>query len=134
VFHDNLITRLKALSQIQLDFDKRSKEIEARFTEKLGEMRKQLDVRWKQIDKFEGSVKTYAETKAGWRRKFSAKEGEVEGLKVCLFPLLRFSVAYQCTRIDNKCRANAPTSFSQTSFPFCRPDGTSFCFYTCAEC
>ena len=45
-------------------------------------MRKQLDHRWKQIDKFESSVKTYAETKAGWRRKFSAKEGELEAIKV----------------------------------------------------
>jgi hypothetical protein len=82
VFHDNLITRLKALSQIQLDFDKRCKEIEKNFTEKLGEMKKMLDHRWKQIDKFEASVKTYAETKASWRRKFNAKEGELEAVKV----------------------------------------------------
>lgn len=82
VFHDNLITRLKALSQIQLDFDKRAKEAEARFTEKMTEMRKQLDMRWKQIDKFESSVKAYAEAKATWRRKCMAKEGELEALKV----------------------------------------------------
>ncbi|KAG0701548.1 hypothetical protein DFH29DRAFT_925819 [Suillus ampliporus] len=81
VFHDNLITRLKALSQIQLDFDKRVKEVEAKFTEKLTEMRRQLDTRWKQIDKFESSVKAYGEAKATWRRKFTAKEGEIEGLK-----------------------------------------------------
>jgi hypothetical protein len=82
VFHDNLITRLKALSQIQLDFDKRVKEAEAKFTEKLGDMRRQLDTRWKQIDKFESSVKAYGEAKATWRRKFTAKEGELEALKV----------------------------------------------------
>ncbi|KAK0189739.1 hypothetical protein F5146DRAFT_1139206 [Armillaria mellea] len=81
VFHDNLITRLKALSQIQLDFDKRCKEVEGRFIERLTDMRKQLDVRWKQIDKFETSVKAYADVKAGWRRKFSAKEGELEAIK-----------------------------------------------------
>jgi hypothetical protein len=83
VFHDNLITRLKALSQIQLDFDKRTKEVESRFMEKLNDMRKQLDMRWKQIDKFEVGVKGYAEAKAGWRRKLSAKEGELEAVKVC---------------------------------------------------
>ncbi|KAJ3836730.1 hypothetical protein F5878DRAFT_586148 [Lentinula raphanica] len=81
VFHDNLITRLKALSQIQMDFDKRCKEIEGRFTEKVVDMRKQLDNRWKQIDKFEAGVKAFAETKATWRRKYNAKEGEVEALK-----------------------------------------------------
>jgi hypothetical protein len=84
VFHDNLITRLKALSQIQLDFDRRCKDVEAQFTEKMNDMRKQLDNRWKQIDKFEASVKSYADTKATWRRKFSVKEGELEALKVCL--------------------------------------------------
>ncbi|KAG9317962.1 hypothetical protein JVU11DRAFT_14 [Chiua virens] len=81
VFHDNLITRLKALSQIQLDFDKRVKEAEARFTDKLTDMRKQLDTRWKQIDKFETSVKAYGDAKATWRRKYVAKEGELEALK-----------------------------------------------------
>ncbi|KAJ7083699.1 hypothetical protein B0H15DRAFT_940158 [Mycena belliarum] len=83
VFHDNLITRLKALSQIQVDFDRRAKDVEARFAERLNEMRKQLDMRWKQIDKFEVGVKGFADAKAGWRRKVAAKEGEVEALKVC---------------------------------------------------
>lgn len=81
VFHDNLITRLKALVQIQLDFDRRCKEVEGRLVDKLAEMRRQLDARWKQVDKFEASAKAYAEAKAGWRRKFSAKEGELEALK-----------------------------------------------------
>ena len=82
VFHDNLITRLKALSQIQLDFDKRCKEVEARYAEKLGDMRKQLDSRWKQLDKFEASLKTLTEAKGTWRKKLATKEGEVEALKV----------------------------------------------------
>lgn len=58
------------------------KEAEGRFTEKLTEMRKQLDNRWKQIDKFETSVKAYGDAKATWRRKYVAKEGELEALKV----------------------------------------------------
>lgn len=82
VFHDNLITRLKSLSQIQMDFEKRCKDAEAHYNEKLVDIRKQLDNRWKQIDKFESSLKTYAETKAGWKRKFAQKEGELEAIKV----------------------------------------------------
>lgn len=103
MFHDNLITRLKALSQIQLDFDKRCKEAEGRYTEKLTDMRKQLDTRWKQIDKFEASVKAYAETKAGWRRKFSAKEGELEAIKVrdhVIVVLASNSLFHQATNAD----------------------------------
>ncbi|KAG6877189.1 hypothetical protein C0993_009506 [Termitomyces sp. T159_Od127] len=81
VFHDNLITRLKALSQIHLDFEKRCKEAEGTFTDKLNDLRKQLDHRWKQIDKFEASVKTFAEIKSTWRRKLASKEGELEAIK-----------------------------------------------------
>lgn len=94
VFHDNLITRLKALSQIQMDFDKRCKEIEGRFTEKMNDMRKQLDNRWKQIDKFETGVKQFAETKVSWRRKYSTKEGEVEALKVIFSVSLNVHLAH----------------------------------------
>ncbi|KAK7051013.1 hypothetical protein VNI00_005125 [Paramarasmius palmivorus] len=81
VFHDNLLTRLKALSKIQEDFEKRCKEAEGRFADKVADMRKQLDQRWKQIDKFETSVKAYADAKTTWKRKMSAKEGELEALK-----------------------------------------------------
>ena len=82
IFHDNLITRLKSLSQIQLDFEKRVKEAEARYTEKLGEIRKSLDHRWRQLDKFENSVKQCADAKTTMRRKLSTKEGELEAAKV----------------------------------------------------
>jgi len=82
VFHDNLITRLKALSQIQLDFDKRCKDAEGQYAEKLNDMRKQLDTRWKQIDKFEASLKVVVEAKSAWKKKLSLKEGEVEALKI----------------------------------------------------
>ena len=82
IFHDNLIARLKTLNQVQADFEKRCKDAELRFTERMADMRKQLDYRWKQIDKFESSVKAYGEAKATWRRKYASKEGELEAMKV----------------------------------------------------
>ena len=51
----------------------------------MADMRKQLDNRWKQIDKFETSLKSYADTKVAWKRKLSQKEGELEAIKVCYF-------------------------------------------------
>jgi len=48
----------------------------------MNDMRKQLDNRWKQIEKFEASVKTYADAKLTWRRKLAVKEGELEAIKV----------------------------------------------------
>jgi hypothetical protein len=35
VFHDNLISRLKAVTNIQSDFEKRCKEAESKFVDKL---------------------------------------------------------------------------------------------------
>lgn len=87
VFHDNLISRLKQLSEIQGIFDKRVKDAESKYAEKLSDMRKQLDHRWKQLDKFEASLKTVAEAKVAWRKKLSAKEGEAEALKTTVSEL-----------------------------------------------
>ncbi|EMD34205.1 hypothetical protein CERSUDRAFT_55205 [Gelatoporia subvermispora B] len=87
VFHDNLITRLKALSQVQLDFDKRAKETEARYTDKLTDMRKQIEQRWRQLDRFEASLKVLAEAKAAWRKKMAMKDGELEAHKVTVSEL-----------------------------------------------
>ena len=113
VFHDNLITRLKALSQIQMDFDRRCKEIEARFTEKLGDMRKQLDNRWKQIDKFESSLKSYADTKVAWKRKLSQKEGELEAIKVCYL----FILFCYCPKIVDEKKHRQPILKWLLNFP-----------------
>ncbi|OCH85364.1 hypothetical protein OBBRIDRAFT_798243 [Obba rivulosa] len=87
VFHDNLVTRLKSLSHVQLDFDKRVKEVEARYAEKLTEMRKQIDQRWRQLDRFEASIKILAEAKAAWRKKMAMKDGELEAHKVTVSEL-----------------------------------------------
>ena len=74
---------MKSLSQIQLDFDKRAKEAEARLMEKYNVVRKRLESYSKQIDGFEKAVKAALENKHSWRRKYMAKEGELEAMKVC---------------------------------------------------
>jgi len=81
VFHDNLISRLKSLSQIQLDFARKCKTMETKHTDKVSDLKKQLDVRWKQLDKFETIVKNLAEHKQGWKKKLATKEGELEALQ-----------------------------------------------------
>ena len=81
VFHDLLMSRLKALNQLATDFEARSKDIETRYTDKLAEIRKQLDSKWRQVDKFETSVKNLSDLKASWKRKFALKEGELDALK-----------------------------------------------------
>ena len=82
VFHDLIMARLKDLVRISGDFERKSKEIETRYSEKLNEIRKQLDQKWKIIDKFELQVKNLMDVKQSWKRKFALKEGEMEALKV----------------------------------------------------
>ena len=50
--------------------------------EKLDSIKKQLDARWRQLDKFEASVGKIAEQKLSWRRKFHEKDSELEIAKV----------------------------------------------------
>ena len=64
-------------------------------------MKKQLDNRWKQIDKFEISLKSYADTKVAWRRKLSQKEGELEAIKVGCF-VLTILPSYEPTLTGNQ--------------------------------
>jgi hypothetical protein len=45
-------------------------------------LKKQLDHRWKTIDRVETSLKSVAEMKLKWRKQYSAKEGELEAIKV----------------------------------------------------
>ena len=47
----------------------------------MADLKKLLDAKWKQLDKFEANVKNLAEVKQGWKRKFASKEGELEALK-----------------------------------------------------
>jgi len=109
---------LKSLSQIQLDFEKRTKEAEARYTEKLNEIRKSLDQRWRQLDKFEGSVKQFADTKSTWRRKLGTKEGELEAAKVInpIFPCWS-KVFHVLTRgVDNIVRSDLAVGHIETAY------------------
>lgn len=87
-----MISKLKALSQIQLEFDKKTKETEGRIGEQYNIVKKRLDNYSKQIDNFEKAVKAALETRQTWRRKFMAKEGELEALKVFRrFPIVPLS-------------------------------------------
>lgn len=58
------------------------------YADRLNDMRKQLDSRWRQLDRFETSVKALTEAKAAWRKKLATRDGEIEALKVCANPSL----------------------------------------------
>ncbi|KIJ55762.1 hypothetical protein M422DRAFT_240378 [Sphaerobolus stellatus SS14] len=78
VFHENLMSRLKALSHVQMEFDKRTKDVEARLTENYNALKKKMDGCWRQIDNQEKAVKSAQELKSSWRKKYMEKQGEIE--------------------------------------------------------
>jgi len=84
VFHDNLITRLKALSQIHPDFDKCVKEAETKFSEKLADMRRQLDTRWKQSTSSNRASRGMAKPKRGLQSDTLRSSGLEAGMKILL--------------------------------------------------
>lgn len=88
--------------------------------DKLNEIRKQLDTRWKQIDKFESSVKSYGDTKSQWRRKFATKEGELEALKVlfCASVLFLKSDFFLFEKSEHKSGSSISINVSQAIYEF----------------
>ena len=81
VFHDLLMSRLKTLNQLANTFEARSKEIETRYSDKLSEIRRQFESRWRKVEKIEASVKSFSDNRASWKQKFALKEGELDALK-----------------------------------------------------
>lgn len=75
------MSRLKSLNQLVTEFESRSKEIETRYSDKLSGIRRQIEHKWREVEKMEASVKNISEQKASWKRKFAFKEGELDALK-----------------------------------------------------
>ena len=100
--------------------------------DKAADLKKQLDVRWKQIDKFEASVKNLAETKQAWRKKVNTKEAELEALKVRI--LVKFSVRSLKLHVHLDYELGSPLTIivTQASWDF-RSDGTEISPFTCRQ-
>ncbi|GAA5840186.1 hypothetical protein JCM11251_005940 [Rhodosporidiobolus azoricus] len=81
LFHDRLLDRLKGVAQLQMSFERRAKELEGRFGEQFAELKKRTDVRLKQLDRCEASVKTATETQRQWRVRMQQRALECETLK-----------------------------------------------------
>ncbi|EOQ99612.1 hypothetical protein E3P92_00594 [Wallemia ichthyophaga] len=80
-FHENVISKMRKVSSLQLKFDSRAKEIESKWMDKFAALRKQIDGRWKQLDGLEGSVKSAAEMHKQWRLKANEKSRELDEIK-----------------------------------------------------
>ncbi|GAA5974673.1 hypothetical protein JCM11641_007052 [Rhodosporidiobolus odoratus] len=81
IFHDRLLERLKGVSQLQMSFERRAKELEGKVKDGFAALKRQSDARHKQLDRFEASIKTATETQRQWRVRVQQKQLEIEGAK-----------------------------------------------------
>lgn len=89
VFKDTLLQRLRSISGVRTDFDKRIKETEARMESKMSSLKRQLEHKWRALDSFEASVKKLELARAQWRTRLAAKDGELEGARAQITDLKR---------------------------------------------
>ncbi|KDE03126.1 hypothetical protein MVLG_06364 [Microbotryum lychnidis-dioicae p1A1 Lamole] len=81
IFHDSLISRLKSVNQLQVSFDRRTREIETKFSDQFAALKRQHDTRLKQLDRFEAAIKTATETQRKWRHRVHTKQAEVDAAR-----------------------------------------------------
>ncbi|KAF9960434.1 hypothetical protein BGZ72_006970 [Mortierella alpina] len=88
-FSNHLISRLKSLSKLFILFEKKGKELEDKSTGQLIHLKKQLDLKLKQMDRFETIVRNAADRQRKWREQLVYKQKENEELQVKLQLLAR---------------------------------------------
>ncbi|EST05588.1 hypothetical protein PSEUBRA_005278 [Kalmanozyma brasiliensis GHG001] len=88
VFHSSLLSRLRRVFDTQLGVDQKVKELEAKLMEKYTALKRQQDSRFRQIDRFEASIKVAADKQGQWRQRLVSKQSELDAVKATNAELL----------------------------------------------
>ncbi|TKY85692.1 hypothetical protein EX895_005232 [Sporisorium graminicola] len=89
VFHSSLLGRLRRVFDTQLGIDQKAKELESKLMEKYTALKRQQDTRFRQIDRFEASVKVAADKQGQWRQRLVSKQAELDAVKATNAELLQ---------------------------------------------
>nr|KIR89442.1 hypothetical protein I308_00449 [Cryptococcus tetragattii IND107] len=81
LFKDTLLQRLKSMSSVRAEFEKKLKDTEASVDQRMASLKRQVEEKWRTLDQFETAVKKLELTKREWRSKFSIKEGELQAVQ-----------------------------------------------------
>lgn len=103
VFHDAIMSRIRVIVQVQQLFDRKAKDMEARFVEQIksvtlvsrvkeaasiltliygSSLKKQQDSRMRQLDRLEAAAKNAVDSQKQWKQRILLKHNEVESIKV----------------------------------------------------
>lgn len=88
VFHSSLLARLRKVFDTQLGVDQKAKELESKLMEKYTALKRQQDSRFRQIDRFEASIKQAADKQSQWRQRLVSKQSELDSVKATNAELL----------------------------------------------
>ncbi|SNX84315.1 related to Myosin heavy chain [Melanopsichium pennsylvanicum] len=88
MFHSSLLGRLRRVFDTQLGIDQKAKELEVKLLEKYNALKRQQDTRFRQIDRFETSIKAAADKQAQWRQRLVSKQAELDAVKATNAELL----------------------------------------------
>ncbi|KAG0291001.1 hypothetical protein BGZ96_005575 [Linnemannia gamsii] len=80
-FSNHLISRLKSLSKLFVLFEKKGKELEDKATSQLVQLKRQLDMKLKQLDRFETIVRDAADRQRKWREQLVKNKAINEDLQ-----------------------------------------------------
>lgn len=73
-FHALLLGRVRKLVDIKSMFERRASRIEAQATDSVGNLRRQQESRFKQIDRIEGALKGAQDKQSAWRSRLVTKQ------------------------------------------------------------
>ena len=89
VFHSSLLGRLRRVFDTQLGVDQKAKELENKLLEKYNALKRQQDSRFRQIDRFEASIKVATDKQGQWRQRLVSKQAELDAVKATNAELLQ---------------------------------------------
>ncbi|SPO25880.1 related to Myosin heavy chain [Ustilago trichophora] len=89
VFHSSLLGRLRRVFDTQLGVDQKAKELESKLLEKYNALKRQQDSRFRQIDRFEASIKVATDKQGQWRQRLVSKQSELDAVKATNAELLQ---------------------------------------------
>ncbi|GAK64488.1 uncharacterized protein PAN0_005d2702 [Moesziomyces antarcticus] len=89
VFHTSLLGRLRRVFDTQLGVDQKAKELEAKLLERYNALKRQQDTRFRQIDRFEASIKVATDKQGQWRQRLVSKQAELDAVKATNGELLQ---------------------------------------------
>ncbi|CAG8541751.1 980_t:CDS:10, partial [Ambispora gerdemannii] len=74
LFHEHLLSKLKTLSHVHTTFERRAKEIDA-------PLKKQMDIKLRQMSKFDGVINKANTATKEWREQARKNQGELEATR-----------------------------------------------------